>query len=50
MSIGFDAKIGFMFGQKRTRFRYCNKAIYAWEAGKNILKGLFQKILDYLVF
>ena len=45
MSIGFDAKIGFMFGQKRTRSRYCNKVIYAWEAGKNILKGLFQKNL-----
>ena len=45
MSIGFDAKIGFMFGQKRTRNRICNKAIYAWEAGKNILKGLFQKSL-----
>ena len=25
MSIGFDAKVGFMFGQKRTRFRTgCN--------------------------
>ena len=45
MSIGFDAKIGFMFGQKRTSSRICNKAIYAWEAGKNILKGLFQKNL-----
>ena len=45
MSIGFDAKIGFMFGQKRTRSRVCNKVIYAWEAGKNILKGLFQKSL-----
>ena len=45
MSIGFDAKVGFMFGQKRTRSRYCNKVIYAWEAGKNILKGLFQKSL-----
>ena len=45
MSIGFDAKIGFMFGQRRTRSRICNKVIYAWEAGKNILKGLFQKSL-----
>ena len=45
MSIGFDAKIGFMFGQKRTSSRIFNKAIYAWEAGKNILKGLFQKNL-----
>ena len=45
MSIGFDAKIGFMFGQKRTSSRFCNKIIYAWEAGKNILKGLFQKSL-----
>ena len=45
MSIGFDAKIGFMFGQKRTSSRICNKVIYAWEAGKNILKGLFQKSL-----
>ena len=45
MSIGFDAKIGFMFGQKRTSSRICNKIIYAYEAGKNILKGLFQKSL-----
>ena len=45
MSIGFDAKVGFIFGQKRTRSRLCNKAIYAWEAGKNIFKGLFQKNL-----
>ena len=45
MSIGFDAKVGFMFGQKRTSSRYCNKVLYAWEAGKNIFKGLFQKNL-----
>ena len=45
MSIGFDAKVGFMFGQRRTSSRIFNKLIYALEAGKNILRGLFQKKL-----
>ena len=43
MSIGFDAKVGFMFGQRRTSSRIFNKFIYALEAGKNILRGLFRK-------
>ena len=43
MSIGFDAKVGFMFGQRRTSSRIFNKLIYALEAGKNILRGLFRK-------
>ena len=45
MSIGFDAKVGFMFGQRRTSSRIFNKIIYAIEAGKNILRGLFRKSL-----
>ena len=45
MSIGFDAKVGFKFGQKRTRNRIFNKIIYGWEAAKDILRGLFQKNL-----
>ena len=45
MSIGFDAKVGFMFGQKRTSSRIFNKLIYTWEAGKYILRALFQKSL-----
>ena len=45
MSIGFDAKVGFRFGQKRTSSRIFNKMLYAWEAGKNILRGIFRKKL-----
>ena len=45
MSIGFDAKVGFNFGQKRTTSRIFNKIIYAWEAGKNILRSIFNKKL-----
>lgn len=45
MSIGFDAKVGFRFGQRRTSSRILNKLIYALEAGKDILRGLFQKKL-----
>ena len=43
MSIGFDARVGFMFGQRRTSSRIFNKVIYALEAGKNILRALFRK-------
>ena len=43
MSIGFDAKVGFMFEQRRTGSRLFNKAIYALESGKNILRALFRK-------
>jgi diacylglycerol kinase (ATP) len=32
-----------MFGQRRTSSRIFNKLIYALEAGKNILRGLFRK-------
>jgi diacylglycerol kinase (ATP) len=45
MSIGFDAKVGFMFGQKRTSSRIFNKIIYAWEATKYMLRALFRKSL-----
>ena len=43
MSIGFDAKVGFMFEQRRTGSRLFNKVIYALESGKNILRALFRK-------
>jgi len=45
MSIGFDAKVGFMFEQRRTSSRIFNKVIYALEAGKNILRSLFGRKL-----
>ena len=34
MSIGSDAKVGFMFGQRRTNSRIFNKMINVIEAGK----------------
>ena len=48
LSIGFDAEVGFMFGQKRSGSRYINKMIYGIEAGKNIFKGLFVKKVGLL--
>jgi hypothetical protein len=35
-SLGFDAKCGFSFEQKRSSSRYINKLIYAYEAGIRI--------------
>ena len=36
-SIGYDARIGFMFEQKRTSFRFYNKCIYALEGFKRFI-------------
>ena len=35
-SLGFDARVGFQFEQRRSSSRFCNKFIYAWEAAKRI--------------
>ena len=35
-SIGFDARVGFQFEQRRTSTRFCNKFIYGLEAAKRI--------------
>ena len=35
-SIGFDARVGFQFEQKRSSSRFCNKLIYCIEATKRI--------------
>ena len=35
-SVGFDARVGFEFEQRRTSTRCCNKVIYALEAAKRI--------------
>ena len=35
-SIGFDARVGFQFEQKRSSSRFCNKIIYCEEAFKRI--------------
>lgn len=43
MSLGFDAEVGFMFGQRRSGSRLINKMIYGIEAAKIIFKGLFIK-------
>ena len=37
MSIGFDARVGYIFEQKRTASRLFNKAIYGWEAIRRYL-------------
>lgn len=37
MSLGFDARVGFNFEQKRSSSRCCNKVIYAWEGLKRYL-------------
>ncbi len=37
MSIGFDARVGYIFEQKRTASRLFNKAIYGWEAVRRYL-------------
>ena len=37
MSIGFDARVGYIFEQKRTGYRLFNKAIYGWEAIRRYL-------------
>ncbi len=36
-SLGFDARVGFQFEQRRSSSRFCNKFIYAVEAAKRIL-------------
>lgn len=36
-SLGFDARLGFIFEQKRTSNRFCNKFIYGLEAFKRVL-------------
>lgn len=36
-SIGFDARVGFNFEQRRSASRTCNKMIYCWEAAKRYL-------------
>ena len=43
ISLGFDAEVGFMFGQRRAGSRLINKMIYGIEAAKIIFKGLFIK-------
>jgi len=35
-SLGFDARVGFQFEQRRSSSRFCNKFIYAVEAAKRI--------------
>ena len=35
-SLGFDARVGFQFEQRRSSSRFCNKFIYAIEAAKRI--------------
>jgi len=35
-SLGFDARVGFQFEQRRTSNRFCNKVVYAFEAAKRI--------------
>ena len=35
-SLGFDARVGFQFEQRRTSNRCCNKVVYAVEAAKRI--------------
>ena len=35
-SLGFDARVGFQFEQRRSSSRFCNKFIYALEAAKRI--------------
>ena len=37
MSLGFDARVGFNFEQKRSSSRCLNKVIYGWEATKRYL-------------
>ena len=37
MSLGFDARVGFNFEQKRSSSRCLNKMIYGWEATKRYL-------------
>ena len=37
MSLGFDARVGFNFEQKRSSSRCLNKVIYGWEAAKRYL-------------
>ena len=36
-SLGFDARVGYQFEQRRTSSRFCNKLIYGIEAAKRIL-------------
>ena len=35
-SLGFDARVGFQFEQRRTSNRFCNKVVYACEGAKRI--------------
>lgn len=35
-SIGIDARIGLGFDKKRTKSRFCNKVVYAWEGVKKL--------------
>ena len=35
-SLGFDARVGFQFEQRRTSYRCCNKVVYACEGAKRI--------------
>lgn len=37
-SIGLDARIGFGFDKNRTKNRWCNKLVYAWEGAKKFLR------------
>ena len=52
-SLGFDARIGFEFEQRRTSNRCCNKVVYALEAAKRIFcckknYGLSQLLDDFV--
>lgn len=41
MSIGVDGRIGLGFDKHRTKYAFCNKAVYCWEG----FKKLFLKTL-----
>ena len=52
-SLGYDAKVGSVFEQKRSSNRYINKIIYGWEATKRYLfckKNVkINKVLDFYI-